>query len=75
MMVHGRPVVYAEAGDGPVLLLVHGMAGSFENWRAVMAPLAREHTVIAPDLPGHGGSVGGRATTRSGRSQPACATC
>ncbi len=59
MMVHGRPVVYAEAGDGPVLLLVHGMAGSFENWRAVMAPLAREHTVIAPDLPGHGGSVGG----------------
>ena len=57
--VHGRPVVYAEAGSGPVLLLVHGMAGSFENWRAVMEPLAREHTVIAPDLPGHGASVGG----------------
>ena len=59
VMVHGRPVVYAEAGSGPVLLLVHGMAGSFENWRAVMEPLAREHTVIAPDLPGHGASVAG----------------
>jgi hypothetical protein len=24
-MLHGRPVTYAEAGAGPVLLLVHGM--------------------------------------------------
>lgn len=58
--VHGRPVLYAEAGEGPVLLLVHGMAGTLENWREVIEPLARHHTVIAPDLPGHGGSGGGR---------------
>lgn len=55
--LHGRPVTYVEAGSGPVLLLIHGVAGSFENWNAVIEPLARHHTVVAPDLPGHGGSA------------------
>ena len=54
--LHGRPITYAQAGAGPVLLLVHGMGGGYENWREVIAPLARRHTVIAPDLPGHGTS-------------------
>jgi pimeloyl-ACP methyl ester carboxylesterase len=57
--LHGRPVTYTEAGSGPVLLLIHGMAGTFENWQAVIEPLARHHTVVAPDLPGHGGSAPG----------------
>lgn len=57
--LHGRPVTFAEAGEGPVLLLVHGMGGTFENWREVIEPLARTHTVIAPDLPGHGSSAPG----------------
>jgi len=54
--VHGRSVSYMEAGEGPVLLLVHGIAGTCENWREVIEPLARHHTVIAPDFPGHGDS-------------------
>ena len=58
-MLHGRPVTYAEAGGGPVLLLVHGMAGGYENWREVFEPLARRYTVVAPDLPGHGASAPG----------------
>ncbi len=57
--LHGRLVSYAAVGSGPVLLLIHGMAGTYENWQAVMEPLARRHTVIAPDLPGHGGSAPG----------------
>ncbi len=57
--LHGRPLSYAEAGSGPVLLLIHGMAGTSENWRAVIEPLSRAHTVIAPDLPGHGASSPG----------------
>lgn len=57
--LHGRTVSYLEAGDGPVLLLVHGMGGSFHNWDEVIEPLARTHTVIAPDLPGHGTSEAG----------------
>jgi pimeloyl-ACP methyl ester carboxylesterase len=55
--LHGRPLRYVQAGSGPVLLLIHGIAGSLENWQAVIEPLARHHTVLAPDLPGHGGSA------------------
>jgi pimeloyl-ACP methyl ester carboxylesterase len=57
--VHGHSVSYLEAGEGPVLLLVHGIAGYCENWREVVEPLARHHTVIAPDFPGHGASEPG----------------
>lgn len=57
--VHGRSISYAEAGEGPVLLLIHGIAGYCENWRDVIEPLARHNTVIAPDLPGHGASQAG----------------
>ena len=58
--LHGRELSYLSGGEGPVLLLVHGMAGTCENWSEVIEPLARRHTVIAPDLPGHGLSEGGR---------------
>jgi pimeloyl-ACP methyl ester carboxylesterase len=54
--LHGREVTYAEAGSGPVLLLIHGIAGTCENWEAVFDLLARERTVLAPNLPGHGES-------------------
>jgi pimeloyl-ACP methyl ester carboxylesterase len=57
--LHGRAVTYAEAGSGPLLLLIHGMAGTYESWQAVIEPLARGHTVVAPDLPGHGTSAPG----------------
>ena len=57
--LHGRAVTYVEAGSGPVLLLIHGMAGTYENLGSVIEPLAQRHTVIAPDLPGHGSSEPG----------------
>jgi pimeloyl-ACP methyl ester carboxylesterase len=57
--LHGRALSYVQAGSGPVLLLVHGIAGTLENWQAVIEPLARGHTVLAPDLPGHGRSAPG----------------
>lgn len=57
LSLHGRRVSYVQAGDGPVLLLIHGMAGTLENWRAVIEPLARHYTVVASDLPGHGRSA------------------
>jgi pimeloyl-ACP methyl ester carboxylesterase len=59
LTLHGRPVTYVRAGEGPVLLLIHGMAGELQNWQAVIEPLARHHTVLAPDLPGHGESAPG----------------
>jgi pimeloyl-ACP methyl ester carboxylesterase len=57
--VHGREVGFVEAGSGPVLLLVHGMAGTSAIWESVIEPLAVDHTVIAPDFPGHGESAPG----------------
>jgi pimeloyl-ACP methyl ester carboxylesterase len=57
--VHGRSVSYLQAGEGPLLLLVHGMAGTARNWEAVIEPLALHNTVIAPDFPGHGDSEPG----------------
>jgi pimeloyl-ACP methyl ester carboxylesterase len=59
LTLHGTPVTYAQAGEGPILLLIHGMAGDFKNWNEVIEPLAKHHTVIAPDLPGHGESAPG----------------
>jgi pimeloyl-ACP methyl ester carboxylesterase len=57
--VHGREVSYLEAGDGPLLLLIHGMAGTARNWETVIEPLALHNAVVAPDFPGHGDSAPG----------------
>jgi len=40
-------------GDGAPLLLIHGTGASSHSWRDIMPILARDHLVIAPDLPGH----------------------
>ena len=55
--LHGHHVVYRVAGSGPPVVLIHGMVNSSRHWRPVAERLAREHTVIAPDLVGHGDSA------------------
>ena len=55
--LHGYDVAYRMQGRGPALVLLHGMAGSSATWRHVMPHLARDFTVVAPDLLGHGGSA------------------
>jgi pimeloyl-ACP methyl ester carboxylesterase len=55
--LHGHRIAYRTAGTGPVLLLVHGMAGSSDTWRFVLPALAERFTVVAPDLLGHGASA------------------
>jgi pimeloyl-ACP methyl ester carboxylesterase len=57
LRLHGHPVAYYAAGSGPVLLLIHGITSSADAWRDVAEALARDHTVVAPDLLGHGGSA------------------
>lgn len=41
-------------GDGPAILLLHGTGAATHTWRDLAPILAREFTVVAPDLPGHG---------------------
>ena len=55
--VEGRPVRYLAAGEGPPLILLHGVGDNAFDWTWVMPALARTHRVYAPDLPGSGGSA------------------
>ncbi|MGE0594895.1 MAG: alpha/beta fold hydrolase BchO [Hyphomonadaceae bacterium] len=41
-------------GDGPALVLLHGTGAATHSWRTLAPLLAQTHTVVAPDLPGHG---------------------
>jgi len=56
--IHGHRRAYVQAGpeigSAPVLLLLHGLACDHTTWSPVIHELARKHTVIAPDLLGHG---------------------
>ena len=54
--IHGHRIAVPLGGEGPVLVLIHGMAGSSATWNAVLPSLAERFTVVAPDLPGHGDS-------------------
>jgi pimeloyl-ACP methyl ester carboxylesterase len=55
--LHGHPVSYRMAGSGPVIALIHGITSSGRTWERVVPALAKRHTVIAPDLLGHGESA------------------
>src|SRR2546423_9922161 len=55
--LHGHRVIYRTVGSGPPVVLLHGMGNSSRHWEAVALRLAREYTVIAPDLIGHGDSA------------------
>jgi pimeloyl-ACP methyl ester carboxylesterase len=54
--VEGRTINYVDIGEGegtPVLL-IHGLAGQWQNWLENIPRIAQERRVLAPDLPGHG---------------------
>jgi pimeloyl-ACP methyl ester carboxylesterase len=55
--LHGHRVNFNIAGDGPPIVLIHGVAGRAAQWDETMLLLAERHTVIAPDLLGHGESA------------------
>src|SRR4051812_16463310 len=55
--IHGHEVAFQQAGTGPVIYLIHGIAGSSATWSGVIQTLAEHYTVVAPDLLGHGESA------------------
>jgi pimeloyl-ACP methyl ester carboxylesterase len=56
--VEGARVNYVElgSGDGIPVVFVHGLSGSWQNWLENIPHFAREHRVLALDLPGFGHS-------------------
>src|SRR4051812_24021698 len=55
--LHGHRVSYRRDGWGPVVLLIHGITGSSQTWEDMIPFLSEHHTVLAPDLLGHGDSA------------------
>jgi pimeloyl-ACP methyl ester carboxylesterase len=53
---HG-PIATAQAGQGPVLVAVHGLGGTKASFLPTLALMSGTHRVIAVDLPGFGDSV------------------
>ncbi len=54
LTLHGHRRAFVRTGSGPALLLLHGLGCDHTTWEPVIRELARRHTVIAPDLLGHG---------------------
>jgi pimeloyl-ACP methyl ester carboxylesterase len=57
LVVDDRVVSYEDAGAGPLVLLIHGSPGNGKAWQKVGECLVDRYRVIAPDLPGHGGTT------------------
>ena len=60
--IGGREIFYAEAGNGPAVLLLHGGgpgASGVSNFSRNIDALARDFRVVVPDLPGYGRSAKG----------------
>jgi pimeloyl-ACP methyl ester carboxylesterase len=61
LTIHGHERAFVMTGEGPVLLLLHGLGCNHTTWGPVIEDLSRHFTVIAPDLLGHGVSAKPRA--------------
>ena len=59
--IHGYNRAFVLAGQGPAVLLLHGIGMNHKTWNSVLPELAKNFTVIAPDLLGHGESDKPRA--------------
>jgi pimeloyl-ACP methyl ester carboxylesterase len=54
--VAGAPVNVIDIGEGDPIVFIHGLSGAWVNWLENIPHFAREHRVIAMDLPGFGHS-------------------
>jgi pimeloyl-ACP methyl ester carboxylesterase len=56
IVLNRRRIAYRTGGSGPLLVLLHGITSNSATWDRALPRLARRHTVLAPDLLGHGRS-------------------
>lgn len=66
----GLTVAYDDYGDGPPLVLVHGSPGTFQAWAPAGQRLADRFRIVAPNMPGYGGTSG-----RPAEGEPETSTC
>ncbi len=56
MHVNEKNIEFDQAGEGPPMLLVHGLGGTANFWQPVITAFAGSHSIVAPDLPSAGRS-------------------
>lgn len=54
--IFGQTIHYWDIGSGPVVVLLHGLGSSKEDWLAVVGPLSKNHRLLIPDQIGFGHS-------------------
>ena len=54
--VYGMKIHYLEAGNGPTVILLHGLGADTSIWAPTIGPLAQHYRVIVPDQIGFGRS-------------------
>ena len=57
VVLHGHELSYADRGDGPVVLFIHGILGRQQQWSHLVNRMDDDHRVVLPDLFGHGESA------------------
>ncbi|MPZ16010.1 MAG: alpha/beta fold hydrolase [Chloroflexi bacterium] len=62
--VEGSDLTYQVSGDGPPVLLIHGVLGVLEVWADIRDALATTHQIISYDRRGHGRSPNGTPDVR-----------
>lgn len=55
-VIDGMHIHYIDEGQGPAVLLLHGWAAPAETYRLIIDHLSQNHRVVAPNMPGCGGS-------------------
>jgi 3-oxoadipate enol-lactonase len=56
--IDGNSLHYTSVGEGPPVVLIHGLGGSANVWHGVVAAMQQHHHCVAVDLRGHGRSQG-----------------
>jgi alpha-beta hydrolase superfamily lysophospholipase len=78
IVTNGATIHVRVGGSGPAVVLLHGYGETGDMWAPLAANLARDHTVIVPDLRGMGLSSkpvsGGYDKKTQGGDMPGCST-
>jgi len=56
VLVFGQMIHYFDVGNGPVVVLLHGLGSRKEDWLPVIEPLAQKYRLLVPDQIGFGRS-------------------
>lgn len=57
VVLHSHELSYVDSGSGPVVLFIHGILGSQQQWAHLVDTMHDDHRVLVPDLFGHGESA------------------